>query len=731
MSTIRKDIGIATAYGYAKSKGYTGTEEEFAQLMADYASVGQGAATSAQAAAQSASGAAASAASAENSAAFAGSAATAAGQSAASASGSADSASGSALSAESSADSAASSAADADTANQAAQTAKTAAETAQAAAEEAARTLVIDDTLSIAGAAADAKKTGDIRDDVDIIKTPACNSIVPSKNLFCIYPSFFGVEINGLTLTYSDDREKIIVNGTATANTYIPIGSSRSYKDFFPADTFTFSFSKMSGFSSGSRVAVRYSFAPGGSMTNIITQSTSGRVNTVTFDSPANVVLFLYKGDTYEDASFRLQIESGTVATSYERPAEIADYKIRQFVPTLDENKINSESFNVSFDRYENIEYINILSNASSIKGLNKEPAEVDSKIRFRNAPYSVKCTTSSASTISTFRFILDETIPILGTQEIDVYFYVADATSIPGNSYGNRIRLQGVTTGFSRNYQQPLVNGWNKIRFVSEGAGTIDYTLSETEYRILVYTPNIVDIWIGGIYAVKPDKANIIIAGDGPYKSFYTYAYPALKELGVPVTWAGDWSKIATSSGSKLITQDDLDLLAYDGISEFSFHNWDGTPQDTGTAETALRDTVNNIRYLQVNGLQPEHIWRAAWQGNNCAYPELANLLVEASASHDDTYGVVQFPFPDRFNIPRWAMQGRTTETIDTWFEKLRKQHCILMMYTHGVSDDEDDVSLELLDYYLDKIQTGIEAGWLRATTFSRLINLYRRVSV
>lgn len=38
---VPTNLGIATAYGYAKSKGYTGTEEEFAILMADYASVGQ------------------------------------------------------------------------------------------------------------------------------------------------------------------------------------------------------------------------------------------------------------------------------------------------------------------------------------------------------------------------------------------------------------------------------------------------------------------------------------------------------------------------------------------------------------------------------------------------------------------------------------------------------------------------------------------------------------------
>ena len=41
MSTIIKDLGAATAYGYAVEKGYTGTEAEFAELMASYADVGQ------------------------------------------------------------------------------------------------------------------------------------------------------------------------------------------------------------------------------------------------------------------------------------------------------------------------------------------------------------------------------------------------------------------------------------------------------------------------------------------------------------------------------------------------------------------------------------------------------------------------------------------------------------------------------------------------------------------
>ena len=67
MSTVVKDLGAVSAYAYAVEKGYTGTEAEFAELMADYAEVGQraedaanGASASAAASAQSAAAAGAS-----------------------------------------------------------------------------------------------------------------------------------------------------------------------------------------------------------------------------------------------------------------------------------------------------------------------------------------------------------------------------------------------------------------------------------------------------------------------------------------------------------------------------------------------------------------------------------------------------------------------------------------------------------------------------------------------
>lgn len=165
MSVITKDLGVATAYGYAKSKGYTGTEEEFAELMASYADVAQQAEASAQdaedakdaaitaktaaqtaqtaaesaqtAAAGSAQTASTKASEASNSATAAAGSATAAGDSATAAAGSAETAQTAAQTATTKASEASSSASAASTAKTGAETARTGAQTAQTAAETA------------------------------------------------------------------------------------------------------------------------------------------------------------------------------------------------------------------------------------------------------------------------------------------------------------------------------------------------------------------------------------------------------------------------------------------------------------------------------------------------------------------------------------------------------------------------------------------------------------------
>ena len=116
MSTVVKDLGAVSAYAYAVEKGYTGTEAEFAELMADYAEVGQRAEDAAESALNSKTAAQTAATTATNKA----SEATTAAQTATTKAGEASQ-----------------SASNANTAKEEAAMAKTAAETAQGKAEDA------------------------------------------------------------------------------------------------------------------------------------------------------------------------------------------------------------------------------------------------------------------------------------------------------------------------------------------------------------------------------------------------------------------------------------------------------------------------------------------------------------------------------------------------------------------------------------------------------------------
>ena len=137
-------LGDVSAYAYAVSKGYTGTEEEFAELMASYADVGQTAVEASQTATTKASEASASASTASSAAATATAKAQEATQDAQTASTASQTATAKASEASASASTASTAATTATTKAQeasesatTAQTAQTAAQTAQTAAESA------------------------------------------------------------------------------------------------------------------------------------------------------------------------------------------------------------------------------------------------------------------------------------------------------------------------------------------------------------------------------------------------------------------------------------------------------------------------------------------------------------------------------------------------------------------------------------------------------------------
>ena len=190
MSTITKDLGVVTAYGYAVTKGYEGTEEEFAELMASYATVAAQAAQSAETAeeaaeaaaqavldanaAKAAAQAAQSAAQAAQSAAE--SASTTATNAATSASNSATSAASSASTASTAATTATGKATEAAASATAAAGSATAAETAQEAAEEAQGKA----EESADEAAQSALVVADVKKDIDILKQFHMSELTPA-----------------------------------------------------------------------------------------------------------------------------------------------------------------------------------------------------------------------------------------------------------------------------------------------------------------------------------------------------------------------------------------------------------------------------------------------------------------------------------------------------------------------------------------------------------------------
>lgn len=188
---MSKFIGIVSAYAYAVSQGYTGTEEEYAELMASYATVAEETAESAESAQASATTANSAASTATNKA----SEATTAAQTATDKAGEAQ---------------------------QSAQTATVkageAAQSASAAAESA-RTLTIDDTLTQSGQAADAKAVGDeIADLKSALNSLADDGEIPVQGN--VHNYYFGGGPNYATVTPS----------SATRTMVFPIEDGANYQ---------------------------------------------------------------------------------------------------------------------------------------------------------------------------------------------------------------------------------------------------------------------------------------------------------------------------------------------------------------------------------------------------------------------------------------------------------------------------------------------------------------------
>lgn len=307
------------------------------------------------------------------------------------------------------------------------------------------------------------------------------------------------------------------------------------------------------------------------------------------------------------------------------------------------------------------------------------------------------------------------------GVSTICLWVYLPDAEKISSISLGLET-VEGSPTKWTRsslNLDYPLKSGWNLLRWGSfEGDTTIWDKLHGI--RLSVVSTEAVVVTVGELYGEKPPKAQILFIEDGGYKEFLENGYPDLVERGIHTTWALNPGRLGEG---RVITESDIDMLAESHLNEFSFHSWKSDPTRDMTATELKNDAIKAIRWLQKKGIQPRYWWRAAFTQNQAPHHEVLQNMLDAYASYEAKAQFNVFPFIDRYNVGRLIVHNTSKETMDSRFDILEKTHCLMVCYTHGVREgSEFDATPEEWDYFLQKIDEGLEGGWLESVTYDIL---------
>lgn len=188
-------------------------------------------------------------------------------------------------------------------------------------------------------------ETADLKNAFNSTNNVVASNIQKSKNLFSVHVDLLNVQRDGLIYSKSNDGTTYIVSGTSTAGsrgnyTVLWLFGALNYEDsVLPAGTYTFTFSEMVNVPF---LTIKYSYGEEGtSSTTIISHNET--TASVTFTQQAHVFLQITSGRTFENSSFRCQIEEGSTATEFTRSAEIIDYTAREKVPNL--NRISQFAY--------------------------------------------------------------------------------------------------------------------------------------------------------------------------------------------------------------------------------------------------------------------------------------------------------------------------------------------------------------------------------------------------
>ena len=345
--------------------------------------------------------------------------------------------------------------------------------------------------------------------------------------------------------------------------------------------------------------------------------------------------------------------------------------------------------------------------------------------IKFRNiVTYNVFAT---ANTLGFFRFMYSN-VNIEGVGFFEIPVYISDASKITSLYCG--ITNPDRTLELQAN--DALHNGWNMMRFATTQLNRSSYSNNYStlnEFRLYVEANEDTTIIVSIPSAITPPKAKIIFVDDHGYHDFMTTAYPDLKALGVPVTWAIQPGRLGESvpGAGTLLTASDIELLSKDANSEFSWHTYDSSQEQQMSAE-GLRDMFQSaVTALRKLNILPQYFWRAAWKQNDAINAMSCANLADAFATWDGSYGCESIPFSDRYNIKRQDIHGKTETIISNMFRQLKCTHGLYVFYTHSIVQTmetglESHITQAEWDIFINYLTTAINEGWLEGTTFNSL---------
>lgn len=300
----------------------------------------------------------------------------------------------------------------------------------------------------------------------------------------------------------------------------------------------------------------------------------------------------------------------------------------------------------------------------------------------------------------------------------VGVWFYVYDA-SLMGNV---TIEIYLTANGSEKwiRTAQNLTDGWNLVRWAAHEGGVGNWNEAHA-IRIIATSSGATDITIGHMWLECPKKAQILFIEDGGYTTFLNEGYPDLKKRGIPVTWSIDPFRVGETGR---VTESEILELAQENNNDINYHGFDGAVTSSMTEGEIRSDCIKSIKWLQHRGIYEGHLWRSAWVQNTAQNAHASKGLMLAYATPDNTSSLTCFPPSNKWDIPRTSVHATNQATLDGYFETMKKTHQLLVIYTHGVNDaGGNDSTHAQWDYFISKIDQGINEGWLEGVSFPQLL--------